>query len=275
MGGTEYVPLGGARISTLDHQKHTVTDGEGAYNLLLDTKDTTIYMFFAGMEEIVIWKYLFKSQHEVTINFYPTYDQGMIEVDKPVIYLYSENPIDVEVKFASQGAVTFTYPKYVDSWKVQVNSTGLKDLNSGKTYPYLFWEAETNELDFKFETNGICAALVKTDSVVSYLENSLTAMGLNATEKTDFITFWAPQMIQSPFVLVQFLTGKTYDEKISTLNITPEPDAVLRVYMLFKPMTSEKCPYALLPQTFENFERKGFTAVEWGGSKLPALELIP
>lgn len=269
------LPLVGATISTLDRKKSAVVENNGNYKLLIDAKDTTIYMFLAGFEEIVVWKYLFKSKHVVTINFFPYYNDQMYQVDKPVIYLYSEKELNAEVKFACKGALTFTYPVYNESWKVQVNSKGLKDSETGKLYPYLFWEAETNDLDFKYKEHGIFAAVIKTDSVISYLENSLAAMGLNATEQTDFITFWAPQMIQHEFVLVQFLTGALYDEKISTMQITPTPDALLRIFMLWQPLATASIPLELIPQKFEKFERTGFTVVEWGGTKLPSSDLIP
>ncbi|MBK9191012.1 MAG: hypothetical protein IPM77_05550 [Crocinitomicaceae bacterium] len=69
----------------------------------------------------------------------------------------------------------------------------------------MFWEAQTSELDFVFTENKLQAEIIHTDSVVYYLENSLEVMGLNETEKTDFITFWAPRMIENEFVLVQFI----------------------------------------------------------------------
>lgn len=268
------IPLVGATISTLDRKKTCVVDNQGNYKLLLAATDTTVYMFMAGYEEIIIWNYNFQSKHVVTINFYPYFDQ-IYEVDKPVIYLYSEKELNAEVKFACKGALTFTYPVYNESWKVQVSAVGLKDLKTGKSYPYLFWEAQTSELEFNVGEEGICAAVIKTDSVISYLENSLSAMGLNATEQTDFITFWAPQMIQHEFVLVQFLTGTLYDEKISTMQISPTPDALLRIFMLWQPLKSDHIALELIPQKFEKFERRGFTVVEWGGTKLPSSELMP
>jgi hypothetical protein len=267
--------LQGAQISTLDKKKSATTDENGNYKMLLDSKDTTIYMFSQYYEEVVIWNYAFKSQHIVTINFYPDYNSNMIEADKPVIYLYSEKPVDAEVTFASKGAVTFTYPKYQDSWKVRVDSQGLRDAETGRSYPYLFWEAEMKELDFKFEESALKGFIIHTDTVVSFLESSLTAMGLNQTEQTDFITFWAPRMITQKYALVQFLTNADYEEKISSLTISPAPDKLLRVYMLFSPLASDRLPIPVQPQQFDTFERSGFTAVEWGGSELPSLQIIP
>lgn len=269
------LPLSGVSLMTLDGTKSTRTDEQGVYKLMLDSKDTSFYMFSPQYEEIVIWNYLFRSQHMVTINFFPQQNNQMLEVDKPVIYLYSEKELDVEVQFASKAAVTFTYPAYLDSWKMRVTATGLNDVVTSKTYPYLFWEGETKDLDFKFTETGLEGVLIKTDTVVSFLESSLGAMGMNETEQTDFITFWAPRMIQEPYALVQFLTNDDYTNIVSSLTIKPAPDQLFRVFMLFSPLKSDRLPLSLTPQVFTPFERSGLTVVEWGGSALPSLQLIP
>lgn len=57
---------------------------------------------------------------------------------------------------------------------------------------------------------------------------------------------------------------KTYTDN-AVLTIEPKPDSMLRVFMAFKPLQR---PVDVPPQTFAPFERKGFTVVEWGGSKV-------
>ena len=47
------------------------------------------------------------------------------------------------------------------------------------------------------------------------------------------------------------------------LNIPPEPDSVLRVFMVYKPLEER---IEVKRQEIESFERKGFTVVEWGGT---------
>jgi hypothetical protein len=47
--------------------------------------------------------------------------------------------------------------------------------------------------------------------------------------------------------------------------ITPKPDSELRVFMVYKPL---KKKIDLPEQKLQPFERRGFTVVEWGGSKV-------
>ena len=55
--------------------------------------------------------------------------------------------------------------------------------------------------------------------------------------------------------------SKTYTSLVG-LEITPQPDSLLRVFMAYRPMQE---PIEVPPQRFETFRRSGFTAVEWGG----------
>ena len=50
-----------------------------------------------------------------------------------------------------------------------------------------------------------------------------------------------------------------------SLNITPAPDSIIRVVMLFKGLDE---PIDVEEQILETPERKGFTVVEWGGTEL-------
>ncbi|MBP1560080.1 MAG: hypothetical protein J6C96_02400 [Oscillospiraceae bacterium] len=56
-------------------------------------------------------------------------------------------------------------------------------------------------------------------------------------------------------------------EKNARLDIDPVPDSMLRIFMVYEPCSEDT---EVEPQEFEAFERKGFTAVEWGGSRINA-----
>ena len=279
-GASEQIPLVGGLVSTLDRKKTSTTNSEGKFSLLLDSKDTSLFFFKKEYQEIVIWKYIFKSQHKVTINFYPGMNRSMMVVDKPVIYLYSDKEIIAEIQFTCKGDLTFTYPEYNEKWEVTVNQNKITETKSNKSYPYLFWEAQTNDLNFQFDLMAgldlsMDGFIISTDSIVTFLENSLSALGLNSTEQTDFITFWAPKMIEKPFALVQFFVDDLYASKISEMNITPKPDAMRRVFMLYQPLETSEIVIQVMPQKLNSFARTGFTVLEWGGSEVTTAKINP
>ncbi|MGB4609237.1 MAG: hypothetical protein WBH77_01275 [Saccharofermentanales bacterium] len=68
-------------------------------------------------------------------------------------------------------------------------------------------------------------------------------------------------MQNNPYNLITF-QGENYTEN-TKLEISPEPDSILRVFMAYKPLNQA---ISVEEQFLEPFERKGFTVVEWGGT---------
>ena len=68
-------------------------------------------------------------------------------------------------------------------------------------------------------------------------------------------------METNSYNLISF-QNEAYAEKVE-FSIQPTPDSVLRVFMVWKELDE---PIAIAPQTFNTFERDGFTVVEWGGA---------
>ncbi len=259
----------GGTVSNFDRSRATVSKADGSYSLLLSTHDTAVFFYHENYGEVVIWKYNFQSQHRVEVNFISMeYSEIPVVQEKPVIYLYSENEMDVDLTLKHSN-LTFTYPAYSKGWHVQTNTQGgITNQADGKKFPYLFWEGETENLAFK-NFNGLTSGtIINTDSTISFLENTLVAIGLNDTEQTDFITYWGPRLIQSPFAFVQFLIDDEVDQTIAQLEVNPAPKNQLRVYMLFTPLEKAQVAFEFEPQKFSGFSRTGFTVVEWGGSQL-------
>ncbi len=177
---------------------------------------------------------------------------------KPVIYLYPEKVTDVTVKLDLNGTLGCTYPAYPeDGWKVTAYPDG-KLIAGGEEYHYLFWEGVLNTV-FTID-KGFC---VKGADTAAFLKKALSEMGLIPSEYNDFIVYWLPKMENNAYNLISFI-GSDYTEN-AKLDITPKPDSVLRVAMVYQPL--EK-PIEIAPQTFEKFERNGFTVVEWGGAEI-------
>jgi hypothetical protein len=260
----------GALISTVAKKRQSFTDSIGHYTLKLTYKDSSIFMFHKKYGEIVIQNYDFQSRHRVIIHFNPRDPSGSTQtVKKPVIYLYSNEPTNVSVVLNHPG-MTFMYPIYEDGWHVRTSENGtLQDLTTGKDYPYLFWEATTTDLLYQKQSGEIQGYLINTDTVVSFLETSLTQLGLNDKEQTDFITFWAPQLIQKQYVLMQFLVDELYNQNIAQISVNPVPDNQRRIFMLYSPLNSpSECQVSIVPQELISFQRTGLTLVEWGGAEI-------
>ncbi len=176
---------------------------------------------------------------------------------KPVIYLYPEQPTAVSVRLDYQGQLTYTYPAYHNGWQVTAYPDGrLINKVDGSEHYYLFWEGNS-QADWDL-SSGFCVAGAETEA---FLRKVLPEAGLLPREYNDFITYWVPRMQKNRYNLIHF-AGEQY-EALAPLKVTPTPDRILRVHMVYQPLDT---PVELPPQTFEPFERSGFTVVEWGGS---------
>ena len=262
--------IAGAIISTLDRTRVAKTDSLGNYELVVSAKDTSLFFFKEQHDEIVIWNYKFQSKHHVVINFYGGWNSSMLEVDKPVIYLYSKEKKEVDLSLSFKGDLTFTYPEINEGWKVTVDNNELIDNETGKKHPYLFWEGTSEKINYSSEIGIIAGQVVAKEQIVTYLEESLSKMGLNSTESTDFITFWGPRMVKNNFVFIQFIIDEDYTSKIAELNVSPTPEAMRRVYMLFSGFEEYPNHISIKNQDLPGFERKDYSLIEWGGSEVPA-----
>lgn len=259
------VPVTYAEIATLDKTKSASTNQDGYYELMLSENDTSIFCFAKYFDEIVIWNYLFQSQHEVQIDFFPEKDEKNDRVKKPVIYLYNESSINVNLRVNFAGNLTFVYPELNEknSWEVQIDANNIYTQHQQKI-PYLFWEGDMEAIQYNRIENGIPGFFIATDSVTTFLENTLTALGFTQKEKTDFITFWTPALIQDKYALIQFLIDDECD-KIADLEVNPLPTTMRRVYMIYQLSDNRSLEHLVIQPNLTSFDRHGFTLVEWGG----------
>ena len=179
-------------------------------------------------------------------------------IAKPVIYLYPEETTEVTVTLDCAGKLTCTYPAYGEGWKVTANPDGtLVNHADGRTYSYLFWEGED---DAEYDMSK--GFVVKGGDTAAFLQEKLRGLGLTPKEYNEFIVYWLPRMQDNPYNLITFQTD-AYTER-AKLQITPEPDSVLRVFMAYRPLER---PIKIEEPVLEKFERKGFAVIEWGGTE--------
>ncbi len=175
---------------------------------------------------------------------------------KPVIYLYPTKKEKIFVSLDYNGTLTHTYPIYSNGWNVTAYPNGTLVDDSGNEYPYLFWEGKSNaEYDM---SKGFCVSGAETEQ---FLRDKLRFIGLNEKELEDFIEFWVPYMEKNAFNKICFQTT-AYTEN-AKLTVSPEPDSILRLFMVFQPLDKF---VEIEEQPLAQFQRTGFTLVEWGGS---------
>ncbi len=194
-----------------------------------------------------------KSEGKYVYSFYGAWA-------KPVIYLYPEEETDVsiQVDFMGNGELTCTYPEYDNGWNVTAMPDGTLYDKDGNEYYCLYWEGEGEyNLDF---SEGFC---VKGEDTAEFLREKLMYMGLTAREANEFIIYWLPIMQKNPYNIITFHT----DDYVNAvpLTVSPIPDSVIRVFMTFRASNSE---VAIPIQTLPQYERNGFTVVEWGGGEI-------
>jgi hypothetical protein len=184
--------------------------------------------------------------------------------EKPVIYLYPEAETDVNVRLDYDGDLTCTYPEYGSGWNVTAFPGGkIYDTVTERYYDYLFWEGTRSFDSYEFR-NYACVA---REDTAEFLESYLEASGLNDSEIDDFISYWLPRLQASPYNLISF-PNEEYNEW-AKLDVSPKPDTVIRVYMVFTPVAEPVDVPASDALTMPSgTERRGFTVVEWGGSVL-------
>lgn len=174
-----------------------------------------------------------------------------MQADAPNIYLYPEttSEITLSLSFPTGGNVFLSDPEYGDGWTVTADPTGyIYD-----TVPYLFYEAKLNG-PFVSERGW----LIDESSLEEELTSLLTSRGFEGREITDFLEFWIPVLDDAaPYFAV-------YPQDVESLiehHVTPEPQSILRELWIIRSLSA---PISLPePQPIE-FERNGFTLVEWG-----------
>ncbi len=214
------------------------------------------FQAFADKNQVLFWKdpfgrYSYIAHNDVT---------SAAECGKPVIYLYPEKETDVKVSVGID-KITASIPEHGrDGWSVRAYPNGkIHNYADSLEYPYLFWEGTDKE-----QIPVTKGFVIARENVPTFLDESLTKLGLSKTEEKDFMEFWKSRILENPqpYFYFSFLGTKEFN-KIAPLTISPKPDTLLRVFMYYNPLNKA---IEVAPQTLRSIPRKGFTVVEWGGT---------
>lgn len=246
------------------------------FSILMKLSKPAFTLKKKGYVDLVFDQFGLKGGHRLKVRFYMQQEgqEHHFEVKKPVIYCYSEKDLEFDLGIRPRGKLSFSYPELTpgEKWEMQLRSGQLSDRKTGLAYPYLFWESLQENVSYKKTGNGAYAGdIVSREQLLSYLERSLTAAGFNERERTDFITFWGPQMNKHPFCLVQFLHDDECGQ-FADYEISPKPDHLNRFYMLFSGFETYPGFIKTEIQQMQSLVREGFYLVDWGGIELPFAE---
>ncbi|MEA3392137.1 MAG: hypothetical protein U9Q91_04070 [Candidatus Marinimicrobia bacterium] len=173
---------------------------------------------------------------------------------KPNIYLYPEKKtkMSVSLQFPHGGKVIESDPFYPLQWKnIKVKPNGKID----KKYDFLFYEAEIPDL-WQYSEGWVIAM----NDLTEFFKKNLKDYSFNENEIEDFIEFWIPELIDSPYYEIY----PQYTEMVNRvikLKISPYPDAKLRLHYVIKESNKD---FDLPAPEIPYFEREGFTVTEWG-----------
>ncbi len=178
-------------------------------------------------------------------------------IAKPVLYLYPKKKTEVTVSFEHPEYLETTYPKFTGNWKVVAENNGDLLDKKGNYYYALYWdEAKVHSVDF---SRGY---YVEANDAIDFLEQKLDYIGLSKKERNEFIMYWLPVLEKNRKSLVYFeLTEER--ESYNKLYISPKPDSLLRLTIHIKKIDKK---FKIRKQNLTKFQRKGFVAVEWGGT---------
>jgi hypothetical protein len=265
----------GGQVVTNNYEYKSTVKPDGTYKITIPSTIKNLYFVSYNLYEVSVLNYDFKSQTKVKINFRSSARPAEIHMtEKPVVYLYSTDTIDVSLELSPTGDFSFTYPAYTDGWDVKATPSG-NMIHKGKTYPYLFWEGKHKEIGFNYTNvnSGLEGYYIQTDTCISFLENTLSHLGLNATESTDFITYWGPRLQNKPFAFIQFKELAVYATEVAGLKMTPSPTSIQRIFMVFEGLENDGvlAGVSIQKPTLEAFTRSGLTLIEWGGSEVSEL----
>lgn len=102
--------------------------------------------------------------------------------------------------------------------------------------------------------------MVKGSDTEAFLREKLAYLG-STPGSTTTLSPTGYRRCKLPYNLITF--AEEQYEELAPLTVTPKPDSVVRVHMVYLPLEQ---PIEIPEQELTPMERTGFTVVEWGGT---------
>jgi hypothetical protein len=175
---------------------------------------------------------------------------------KPNIYLYptERSQICVSLLFPIGGKIITSIPAYENGWTANVDTSGI--INN--LYEYLFYESKQPDV-WQLSEGWI----IKRSELEIFFKDNLSKHGFYGREINDYIDYWLPRLTDFEYYEI-YPQESNIIEKAITLDISPNPKNVLRLYYLIKGVNSESNNMLKTPSENFQFTRSGFYVTEWG-----------
>ena len=177
-----------------------------------------------------------------------------IGVDKPNIYLYPEETIelDVDIVFPHGGRVTNSIPDYGDGWHITVEPSGV--ING--EYSCLFYEASVPDWG-QYAVGWV----VGREDLEEFFTDNMTRTGFNQKEIADFVEYWIPRLVDYPYYAIYPQYNGELEETIR-LEFSVQPANIIR--LIYSVRGLENSNFELPEPVVPAYSREGFTVAEWG-----------
>jgi len=278
----------------------TVFDQTGTYNVF--TKPATPQTFYLvdALAPATIFGYtITEKTYPVNTRRDPSLQLNVMQLQsanqwtwatpwcKPALYLYPQTPTDINVKLTLDGQLTVSQPAYDadKGWNVQASPDGtlrLKDTSDGvrlhsseveesnQTYPYLYYEADLNNVEIPKE-----GWVIEKSNIKNQISNIMTQIGFNEKEIADFMAYWLPRLTDKPYYFVTLLPKSTINQKErlefsaieQSSNRAISPNTIIRSRFVFEGLDSPiSVPNLTNWSNLTNRARNGFVVTDWGGT---------
>jgi preprotein translocase subunit SecA len=109
--------------------------------------------------------------------------------------------------------------------------------------------------------NGI---FINSENLSEELKSSTEKLGLNSFESEEFVNYWTPRLtdLNKKYIFFSIL-DREEKERTDHVEISPKPDTFIQFIAYFKGFDEKFDTNEFVYP--EKQERKGFTAIEWGG----------
>lgn len=195
--------------------------------------------------------------NDATIEYKKSSGSGSATFDKPIIYFYPEQEMDLDVQYINENNLITTYPKYDNGWSIHLNEDGTFTTNdSSREYYALYFDEHGN-----YTCNFDEGFYVTKENAISFLEEKMDFIGYTNREVDEFIMYWLPILEKNGQSLVYFEQTEQRNEECP-LKLSTTPDTLIRTIIHIKKVDEK---VNIPEQQLKRYDRSGFVVTEWGG----------